>query len=431
MMQDNQNQSQQRRKYFASLAPEGVAALVVIVLGYLAWRVLEGLPLSLAYVVAAVGLVGLGLLAFRFRGWISIIRWNVWRHRLFAAIAKLEGRIAKSPPWLTRVEKIPGGYLLFVNLRNGIAVGDLEAIAENLVSAFKANKVIIHRGDRGDRAIIHVQKEDPLGGPPLTVPLNDFQEALNRDIESIPIGIDESSREISMKLRAGGVVVAGLPGSGKSNLVHLLVAHLVGIVGAKVYLIDPKLVELAGWKVRATRFGTSQEDAINILDEVVVAMEERYRELERLGERTIGIDMAPMLVVIEEVTALLVGQRTKVIEELLRRVMMMGRAAGVLVVLVAQRPGVDTIPASLRDLAETRIAFRTSTPDMSDIILGRGSAARGFDASRISSDTRGVGYLSTGDGEATLMRCYYVDNKTLATLQGKGHLLSPTTGETR
>jgi S-DNA-T family DNA segregation ATPase FtsK/SpoIIIE len=101
----------------------------------------------------------------------------------------------------------------------------------------------------------------------------------------------------------------------------------------------------------------------------------------------------------------------------------MGRAAGVLVVLVAQRPGVDTIPASLRDLAETRIAFRTSTPDMSDIILGRGSSARGLDASKISADTRGVGYLSTGDGEATLMRCYHVDNKTLATLQGKGLLL--------
>ena len=416
--------------------PEIVAGLVVIgvgISGYVIWYRLSTTSVLLADAVTLIGIVIIGILAARFQGWLHIVWWIWWRNRLHTGCTRANGvSIAESPPRLRRVTRVSNGcWELHVQLRNGVTQADLEQISDSLKSSFKAANVTIHRGDRGDRATIHVQKEGSFGGPPPTVPSNYFQKTLNRDIESILIGIDESGRKVSMKLRAGGVVVAGLPGSGKSNLVHLLVARLVGIVGAKVYLIDPKLVELAGWKVRATRFGTSQEDAINILGEVVVAMEERYQKLERLGERKVEIDMAPMLVVIEEITTLLDGQRAKVIEELLRRVMMMGRAAGVLVVLVAQRPGVDIIPASLRDLAETRIAFRTSTPDMSDIILGRGSASRGFDASKISSDTRGVGYLSSGDGEVTLMRCYYVDDKTLATLQGKGYFLSPDTGETR
>jgi S-DNA-T family DNA segregation ATPase FtsK/SpoIIIE len=434
-MQGNESQLQRNEWKGAKPWPEILAGLVVIsvgIVGYVIWYQLSTMSTLLADVVTLIEIAIIGILAVRFQGWLQICRWMLWRNRLYSAcIASGDASLSKSPPKLRRVTKVPGGWELDVRLRKGTTQASLERISDSLKSSFKATDVTIHRGDRGDHSSIHVQKKGPFGGPPPSVPSSFFQRILSRDIGSIPIGLDERGREISMRLRAGGALVAGLPGSGKSNMVHLLVAHSVGIAEAKVYLIDPKRVELARWKARATRFGTSQEDAIDILGEVVVAMEQRYQKLERLGARKVEIDMGPMLVVIEEVSALLVGQQGKVIEELLRRVMMMGRAAGVLVVLVAQRPGVDTIPASLRDLAETRIAFRTSTSDMSDTILGRGSASRGFDASKISADTRGVGYLSSGDGEVTLMRCYYVDDKTLATLQDQGCFLSPDTGETR
>jgi len=419
------NGQQQPRNQYASFLPEVLALVIIVTGGYWAWRCVHNV------LELGVGIAIIGLLIYRFHEWvINLFLWDRWRHRVFPALRRLGGRIADRPPSLRRVEKLPHGVALYVTLHAGITFRDLQIGAESLASSLKANRVIVRPGDKAHHAIIEVQYGDPFGDPPHGGSRTRTTEFAPDRSMTLLIGQDESGREVRMPLRACGVVVGGLPGSGKSNFVHLVVAHFAHLDGAKLYLIDPKRVELSGWRDRATRFGVNQGDAIDILGEVVAAMEGRYEVLELHGERKVEIDMAPMLVVIEEIASLLVGQRGKVIEELLQQMMTMGRAAGVLVVLVAQRPAVDTIPASLRDLAETRIAFRTSTPEMSDTILGRGSASRGFDASKISAATRGVGYLSSGNGEVTLVRCYYVDDTTLTKLQAQGHFTSPDTGET-
>ncbi|WP_298209996.1 FtsK/SpoIIIE domain-containing protein [Ferrimicrobium sp.] len=232
------------------------------------------------------------------------------------------------------------------------------------------------------------------------------------------IGKNACDEGVSIPLiRCGGILIGGIPGSGKSNCVHLLIAQFLRSVGSQIYLIDPKRVELRWWRRVATRFGVSQTEAIALLDEVIATMDSRYQELEQLGERDYAKQLNPILVVVEEVAALLKGPEAKGIEVRLRQLLMLGRAASILVVIVAQRPGVDTLVSSIRDLAEIRIAFRSSTSDMSDVILGRGAAASGADASKIPADRRGVGYLSTGSGEPFLFRAYYVSDERLAALQ--------------
>lgn len=235
----------------------------------------------------------------------------------------------------------------------------------------------------------------------------------------IQIGINTSGEGVLLPPFAGAVLVGGLPGSGKSNLVQLLVAQFIRLDSAKTYLIDPKLVELSGWRYRVTRFGVSGQEAVGLLDEVIQEMDQRFSELKTRGLRKISPSRSPMLVVIEEITSLLGTPEAKQIEQRLRHVMTMGRAAGILVVLVAQRPGVDTLPGSIRDLAEVRIAFRTATPDTSDTILGRGWASMGADASKIPSTQRGVAYLNVGGEMPHLIRCYYLSDARLAQLQGE------------
>lgn len=431
-MQSNTSQPKQDGWKGAKPWPEIAASLVVIgvgILGYVIWYRLSMTSVLLANVVTLIELASIGILAVRFQGWLHIVWWIWWRNRLYTGCTRANGvPIAESPPRLRRATRVSSGcWELDVQLRNGVTQADLERISDSLKSSFKATRVTIHRGDRGDRAVIEVQKKSFFRNSRSTGLQKRLRETASREIRSIPIGIDESGREVSVPLRAGGVVVGGLPGSGKSNFVHLLVAHFARLDGAKIYLVDPKRVELSGWRHRATRFGVGQDDAISILDEVIGVMTERYQELEQRGERGSRSDMPPMLVVFEEVTALIAGPRAKAIEERLRQVMALGRAAGIMVVLVAQRPGVDTLAGSLRDLAETRIAFRTSTSDMSDTILGRGSATSGFDASKITADMRGVGYLSTGEREPTYMRCHLVDDTTLQELQRSS--LPPEMGE--
>ena len=405
-------QVQQPRKQYASFLPEVLVLMIVSGAGYLTWRYVQSI------LEIGIGIAIIGLLIYRFQGWvINKFLWDRWRHRIFPAFRRLGGHIADHPPYLRRAERLPHGVALYVTLYDGITFRDLQNGADSLASSLKANRVIVRPDGKAHHAIIEVQYGDPFGDPPNSGPQTITTGFTPDGSMTLPIGQDESGHEVSVPLRAGGIVVGGLPGSGKSNFVHLLVAHFARLDGAKIYLIDPKRVELSGWRHRATRFGVSQDDAVSILDEIIGVMTERYQELEQRGERGSRSDKPPMLVVFEEVSTLLVGPRAKAIEERIRQVMALGRAAGIMVVLVAQRPGVDTLAGSVRDLADTRIAFRTSTPDMSDTILGRGSTASGFDASKITASLRGVAYLSTGEKEPTLVRCYLVDDKTLQELQ--------------
>jgi S-DNA-T family DNA segregation ATPase FtsK/SpoIIIE len=418
MGSQNTNPPQQQ---YASFWPEILSVMVIGLVGLLVRQYIH----SVAEIV--LGIVVIGLLIFEFRERIvNIFAWNHWRHRLIPAFHRLGGRIAQYPPRLTRVEKMPYGVKLYLTLSGGVTVEDIASEAARLASLLKVRgRVIVRRGAKANRAIIEIQNADPLGDPQKFDPSMMASVRQGTDSISLPIGQDESGSRVYLPLRADGILVGGVPGSGKSNFAHLLIACFACLDGALIYLVDPKNVELNGWRHRATRFGVSEQEAIDILDEVISVMDERYKVLGERGKRSSGSDMVPILVVLEEVAVLLNGHRSKDLEQRIGNLLAKGRAAGITVVMVAQRPAVDTIPAALRDLADIRMAFRTTTPDMSDVILRRGSVASGFDASKISEALPGVGYLSTGDREPFLVRCYFVDDETLEELQrdiapGKG-----------
>ncbi len=401
-------QVQHPRKQYASFLPEVFALMIVSGAGYLTWRYFHSV------LEIGVGIAIIGLLFYRFQGWvINKLLWDRWRHRVFPAFRRLGGSIADHPPYLRRAERLPHGFALYLTLYDGITYRDLQNGADSLASSLKANRVIVRPDGKAHHAIMEVQYGDPFGDPPHSGSYAAVTEPAHVGSVTLPIGQDESGHEVSVRL-GGGLVVGGLPGSGKSNLVHQLIAEFTQIDGAILGLVDPKRVELSGWRACATYFGVSEGDALGILDAVIAAMEERYRDLEQRGTRSVAPDVAPILVVIEETTALLSsGTHHSEIELRLHKLMSLGRAAHITVVLVAQRPSVDVVPASLRDLAETRIAFRTSTPDMSDVILGRGWASRGFDASSIEATQRGVGYFYGGDGDPKLFRTSFLSDNAL------------------
>ncbi len=83
-----------------------------------------------------------------------------------------------------------------------------------------------------------------------------------------------------------------------------------------------------------------------------------------------------------------------------------------IVVAATQRPSVDIIPTSLRDLFGYRLAFRCTTEISSDIILGHGWAKAGYDASTIAPEDRGVGWLrAEGDIPVRIKSAYLTDEQ--------------------
>src|SRR4029079_3740001 len=98
-----------------------------------------------------------------------------------------------------------------------------------------------------------------------------------------------------------------------------------------------------------------------------------------------------VLVVIDEIAyfSATVGnkQERDEFDDLLRDVVSRGGGVGIVVVPATQRPSFDIIPTSLRDLFAYRCAFRCTTTNSSNIVLGHGWARLGHIPNRISRAT--------------------------------------------
>ena len=115
----------------------------------------------------------------------------------------------------------------------------------------------------------------------------------------------------------------------------------------------------------------------------------------------------------------------KEFSRLLRDVVARGRAACMPVVASAQRPSSEVVPTSLRDLFAYRWAFRCTTPDSSDVVLGNGMATHGFDASEIDPAAHGVGYLLADGGTPRRIKAAYLSDEEIAVIVRAGlHLRS-------
>jgi S-DNA-T family DNA segregation ATPase FtsK/SpoIIIE len=100
----------------------------------------------------------------------------------------------------------------------------------------------------------------------------------------------------------------------------------------------------------------------------------------------------------------------------LRDIVARGRAAGVIVIVATQRPTHDLIPTSLRELFDIRIAFRTMTRTSSDVILGDDFAKRGFSATDIDINARGVCLLFAEGTDPTRTKAALITPQTRAEL---------------
>jgi len=126
------------------------------------------------------------------------------------------------------------------------------------------------------------------------------------------------------------------------------------------------------------------------------------------------------------------GNRTgdKEAGNLFRDLVSRGRAAGVIVLAATQKPSRDTIPTYLRALFAFRWAFRCTTPQMSDTILGQGWATAGYSASSIDAAHRGIGYLLHEGGQPVRMRTCYLTDDDLGQLAYRAERLRAAHAET-
>src|ERR1700722_18229354 len=244
--------------------------------------------------------------------------------------------------------------------------------------------------------------------------------------DPVHLGTDELGRRVQVTLAERNMLIGGEPGGGKSVALQLVVAHGALSPDCRLILVDGKRVELGLWRDCAERFiGPSMDDAIDTMRWLQAKIDERTEWLLDHKKRKITPDMGwPVyLVAVDEIAyfSATVGtpQQIKEFNACNRDVIARGRAPGIIPVEATQRPSADIIPTSLRDLFGYRWAFRCSTEASSDTILGHGWADKGYCATEIDPQARGVSWLRAEDGIPRRVKAAYLSDAQIIDLASR------------
>ncbi|WP_424860966.1 FtsK/SpoIIIE domain-containing protein [Streptomyces sp. MMS24-I29] len=309
------------------------------------------------------------------------------------------------------------------------------------------SRVRAAKGGNAGRVSMWVADDDPYLGTPNPSPL---EKAERFSIwEPVPFGQDARGVRVNIPVMWQSMFFGGLPRRGKTFSQRLLTA--AGLLDAYVrhYVADGK--GGADWmpmKAVAHRLVMgAEDDAIEalkaMLAELLAEMERRFALLRDLptsvcpeGKLTPDIvakyNLPVIFVTIDELqeyfTAMEKEDREQVINDLCR-IARRGPAAGFISNFASQRPDAESVPAKLREIITIRYSTQVVDRTSSDMVLGKGKAAQGADASVLSEDHKGVGVLVTGPASYVTVRADYLDGPTFAGLCRKGRVLREQAGQ--
>ncbi|MDX2697594.1 FtsK/SpoIIIE domain-containing protein [Streptomyces ipomoeae] len=212
----------------------------------------------------------------------------------------------------------------------------------------------------------------------------------------------ETGESVYLHLLArAGILIAGLQRMGKSVLLSVIVAHLA-LSKARLILADAKLVELSLWAPLCQReddfVGRDPEAFLAKLLELQAEIDQRYARLVEEGRTKAapGDDWEPIGLIVDELAAFIDLPDRKLrgkIVSVLRDVVSRGPACLVAVVLATQKPEDKVVPSQIRDVCGQRVALATTTPQMSDTILGQGWASRGATPHLLGETDKGAAWV--------------------------------------
>jgi DNA segregation ATPase FtsK/SpoIIIE, S-DNA-T family len=237
------------------------------------------------------------------------------------------------------------------------------------------------------------------------------------------LGIDEFGLPVYCPICFHNLLIAGEPGGGKSGLVNNIAAHAALSENTRMVLLDAKLVELGPWMDIADEFiGPDLDHAIDVLRRLLTVATNRYQWLLANRRRKIAPTdgMSIIVTIIDELAMYSAVLGTKAQQEefssQLRGLISLDRACGMPVVAATQRPSWDIIPASLRDLFGYRAAFRCTTLNSSNIIVGQGWAEQGHNANDISPENQGEALLLAEGGIPRRIKAAYLSDTDIYTI---------------
>ncbi len=226
---------------------------------------------------------------------------------------------------------------------------------------------------------------------------------------------------LSPKSNAPHTLIAGSTGSGKSVLMQNIVLSIACTntpEQAKIVLIDPKFgVDYFAFEGLPHLQGgiiDDQQDAITTLNELVGEMNRRYTILREnrvpnmfdLNAKISPTERLPFLWIIHDEFAewMMTSRYAETVSNIVSRLGVKARAAGISLVFAAQRPDANVMPMQLRANLGNRLVLRVDGEGTSEIALGEKGAERLLGKGHLAAKLEGESEIIFGqvpfvDGE--------------------------------
>ncbi|QGS51678.1 DNA translocase FtsK [Spiroplasma tabanidicola] len=192
--------------------------------------------------------------------------------------------------------------------------------------------------------------------------------------------------------KAPHLLVAGSTGSGKSVMINGIITSILLRAKpheVKLLLIDPKKVELSIYSSIPHLLAPVISDmnlANSALKKVINEMERRYALMQSTKTKNIETYNATVkdpakklpfyVVVIDELADLMMTANKKDVEDSIKRITQMARAAGIHLIVATQRPSTDVITGVIKSNITTRIGFSVASTIDSRTILDSSGAEK-------------------------------------------------------
>jgi len=268
-----------------------------------------------------------------------------------------------------------------IKLNPGCRIRKLELYAREIALALKSKNPTVREVPTEGIVRFTVAERDPE-----VLPFESLAEG-PRPAGVLPLllGETETGEKLWIKMEKNPhLLVAGETGSGKTTVLHTIIANVIGREDVWLYLIDPKNgLEFGIYENKAYKIAYDYDAALDMLDDIRFNMDMRGKFLNEIGKRSIEDDpsiLPPVLVVIDEIAALMLWDSDKKnpqkgsFERKLVDIAQRSRSSGIYIVLATQRPSTDVVTGLIKANFPARIACRVSSSVDSKVILDQTGA---------------------------------------------------------
>jgi S-DNA-T family DNA segregation ATPase FtsK/SpoIIIE len=276
--------------------------------------------------------------------------------------------------------------------------------------------------------------------------------------QPFPFGTDPRGRTVPIELAYNNLLIGSIPGAGKTFTLRVPLLAAALDPHAELWTFELKGTgDLEAIGQVSARYASGGDD--DIIEHALLALRDLREQCTRRAatikqlpkhlcpENKVTPQLAanphlglqPLVVAIDECQELFTHPDLgKEAGELAERVIKLGRALGIMLLLATQRPDARSLPTGVSANVGTRFCLRVMGQLENDMILGTSAYKNGVRATMFTARDKGVGYLVGGpDPDPRITRVFYVDNpatervvaRARAARQVAGTLLGHAAGE--